>query len=87
MSTGEKIYKLRRAKGWSQEELAYKLEVSRQTVYKWEADIAKPGSVNLKQLVILFNTTYDFLLNDDITSEPISPSNKYIDKNSKKTNL
>lgn len=68
MTTGEKIYKLRRDKGWSQEELAEKLNVSRQTVYKWEADIAKPENDNLKQLVSLLDTSYNFLLDDSITN-------------------
>ncbi len=67
MTTGEKIYKLRRDKGWSQEELAEKLNVSRQTVYKWEADIAKPENDNLKQLVSLLDTSFNFLLDDSIT--------------------
>lgn len=64
MTTGEKLYKLRRDKGWSQEELSMKLNVSRQTIYKWEADMVKPETENLKQLTKLFNVSYDYLLDD-----------------------
>lgn len=71
MTTGEKIYKLRRDKGWSQEELAEKLNVSRQTVYKWEADIATPENDNLKQLVSLLDTSYNYLLDDSITDNKV----------------
>ena len=71
MTTGEKIYKLRRDKGWSQEELAEKLNVSRQTVYKWEADIATPENDNLKQLVSLLETSYNYLLDDSITENRV----------------
>ena len=71
MTTGEKIYKLRRDKGWSQEELAEKLNVSRQTVYKWEADIATPENENLKQLVSLLDTSYNYLLDDSMTDNKV----------------
>ncbi len=65
MTTGEKIALLRTSKGFSQEELADKLDVSRQTVYKWESDAALPKKEYLKQLVELFETTFDYLLDDD----------------------
>ncbi len=65
MTTGEKIAQLRSEYGLSQEELADKLNVSRQTVYKWESDLALPKKEYLKQLVELFATTYDYLLDDD----------------------
>lgn len=69
MTTGEKIAQLRTNKGLSQEELADKLEVSRQTVYKWENDLALPKKDYLKQIVELFETTYDYLLDDDHVEE------------------
>ena len=41
MELSEKITYLRKRKGWSQEQLAGKLEVSRQAVYKWEAGMSE----------------------------------------------
>ena len=42
MNLSEKIMMLRKKEGWSQEELAEKLNVSRQSVSKWESGQAKP---------------------------------------------
>ena len=42
MTIGEKIRTKRQEKGLTQDELAYKCNVSRQTIYKWENDIALP---------------------------------------------
>lgn len=58
----EKIYKLRKVKGWSQELLAEKLNVSRQTLSKWELNVTKP---NIDQLILirkLFDVNYEYLL-------------------------
>ena len=41
MILGEKIAQLRRKNGWSQEELADKMEVSRQAVSKWESGVSQ----------------------------------------------
>lgn len=66
MEISEKITYLRKQKGWSQEQLAIKVEVSRQAVYKWEAGISQPEIDKLKKLSSLFCVSFDELLNDEI---------------------
>ncbi len=65
MKLSEKITLLRKENGWSQEQLAGKLDVSRQAIYKWEADIAIPEIEKLKKLSSIFNVSLDELLNED----------------------
>ena len=59
---GEKIWRLREEKGLSQESLAEKLEVSRQTVSNWENDKATPDAYKLKQLCEVLGVSADVLL-------------------------
>ena len=66
MQLSDKIERLRKIKGWSQEELANQIGVSRQAVFKWESGINKPDLDKIKKLVVLFNVTYDYLLDDSI---------------------
>lgn len=65
MSTGEKIYKLRRENNYTQEQLADLLKVTRQAVSRWESDVTLPETDKLKELGKLFNCSIDYLLNDD----------------------
>ena len=69
MQLFEKISILRKKEGLSQEDLANKLDVSRQTVYKWESDLATPEIEKLKAIAKLFNVSFDYLLNDNIETE------------------
>ena len=62
MSFGEKLAKLRKEKGWSQEELANKLNVSRQAVSKWESNNAYPETEKIVAICQLFNTSMDDLI-------------------------
>lgn len=66
MDLGKNIYNLRVRNGYSQEQLAGQLNVSRQTIYKWEANIAVPRADHVMQLVKLFKISYDELF----TGEP-----------------
>lgn len=59
---GNRIYKYRREKGFTQEELAEKLGVSSQAVSKWENDASCPDISLLPQLCSLFGITADELL-------------------------
>lgn len=69
MKLHDKIIKLRKDKGWSQEDLAEKLYVSRQAISRWENGSALPDAQNVLQISKLFNVTTDFLLNDDYESD------------------
>ncbi|HNX15828.1 MAG TPA: helix-turn-helix transcriptional regulator [Bacilli bacterium] len=65
MTTGRKIEKLRKQLELTTDDLAKKLDVSRQTIYKWETDSALPDIPHLKQLAAIFNTTTDYLLSEE----------------------
>lgn len=69
MKLYEKISVLRKKNGISQEDLANKLEISRQSVYKWEQGVSYPEIDKLKKLAQIFNVTFDDLLNDEIDIE------------------
>ena len=69
MIMADKIIRLRKKNGWSQEELADKLDVSRQAVSKWEAAQSVPNLDKILQLSELFGVTTDYLLKDDIEDE------------------
>ena len=65
MSLSEKIILLRKRNGWSQEELAERLNVSRQSVSKWESAQSVPELDKILQLSSLFGVTTDYLLKED----------------------
>ena len=65
MTLSDKIIEERKKKGWSQEELAYKLEVSRQAVSKWESAGSVPDLQRIIQLADLFGVSTDYLLRDN----------------------
>ncbi len=64
MNFSEKFQLIRRNKGMTQEELAEKLDISRQAVAKWESGQAYPDISNLIQISNLFNVTVDYLVRD-----------------------
>lgn len=66
MKFGEKLAGLRKKAGMSQEDLAEKLEVSRQAVSRWEAGSTLPDAVNLLKLSDLFCVSADALLRDEM---------------------
>ena len=61
---GEQIYKYRTAKGLSQLELAEALDVSRQSISKWETNVAVPELAKLVKMAELFGVTLDELILD-----------------------
>ena len=63
IKTANRLCELRKAHNLSQEELAYKLGVSRQAVSKWERSESSPDTDNLIQLAALYNISLDELLN------------------------
>lgn len=64
MSLGERITKLREAAGISQQELAERLDVTRQTVAHWESGQSTPSSAKVVKMADLFDVTTDYLLRD-----------------------
>ncbi len=64
MDISEKIYKLRKQSGLSQEQLAEQLNVSRQAVSKWESGTSLPESEKLVAISNFFNVSLDYLLKD-----------------------
>lgn len=65
MILAEKIAMLRKQKGWSQEELAMKLDISRQSVSKWESTASVPDLDKIIKLSEIFGVSTDYLLKDD----------------------
>ena len=79
MILADKIIFQRKKAGWSQEELAEQLGVTRQSVSKWEGAQSVPDMDKILQMSRIFNVSTDYLLKDDIeepeiavdTSEPM----------------
>ncbi len=69
MILADKIIRLRKKNGWSQEELAEKMNVSRQAVSKWEAAQTTPDLEKVLALGTLFGVTTDYLLKDELEDE------------------
>lgn len=67
MKLSEKIVQLRKANNMTQEELAEICGVSRQSISKWEADIALPETEKLLLLGEIFRISMDVLLKDELT--------------------
>ena len=62
MEFGEKLQMLRKARGWSQEELAQQINVSRQALSKWESGASIADTENVIALSRLFGVSTDYLL-------------------------
>ncbi len=77
MMLSEKIMTLRKKKGWSQEELAEKLDISRQSVSKWESASSLPDIDKIIQLSHIFGVTTDWLLKDEEEAEVVPREEEY----------
>ena len=67
MKFGDKLILLRKKKGLSQEDLAEKLGVSRQSVSKWESNNTYPETDKIIQICNIFDCSMDDLINDKVT--------------------
>lgn len=65
MSLSKNIKRIRKEYNMSQEDFAFKLNVTRQAVQKWEAGIAMPDVYNLKEIAKIFNVSLDTLVFDE----------------------
>ena len=68
MELGEKILELRKKMGFSQEELADKVSVSRQTISKWELGETCPDIKQAKELSKIFKVSLDELVGNDVNN-------------------
>ena len=75
MILADKIISLRKKCGWSQEELAEQLGISRQSVSKWESGMSVPDLEKIVKMSALFGVSTDYLLKDEI--EETLPSETY----------
>lgn len=69
MTLGEKIVRQRKELNYTQEQLADVLGVSRQSISKWESDIAYPETDKLIELGKLFHCSMDYLLKEEVTEK------------------
>ena len=69
MTLGEKLAKARKENNITQEQLADRLGVSRQSISKWESDIAYPETDKLIRMSEIFNCSLDYLLKENITEK------------------
>ena len=68
MGLGNKIYELRKKENLTQEQLAEKLNVTRQTISKWELNETTPDIMQAKEIANTFNVSLDQLVDNDISS-------------------
>ena len=80
MSLGEKIYKLRKEKGLSQEALAEQVGTTRQAISKWENDQGYPETEKLLLLSNIFEVSTDFLLKDEKAESGADEKGYYVSK-------
>ena len=81
MEIGEKIQNLRKNMELSQEQLAEKVGVARQTISKWELGETSPDLEQAKELSKIFNVSLDDLINNDIKNiliEKVTKSQKFL---------
>ncbi len=69
MIFADKLIQLRKKAGWSQEELAEQMDVTRQSVSKWEGAQAIPDIEKMLRLSRLFGVSMDYLMKDEIESD------------------
>ena len=69
MILADKIIELRKKNGWSQEQLAQKLNVTRQSISKWEGAQSVPDLQKIILLSEIFGVTTDYLIKDEIEED------------------
>mgnify|MGYP003559863099 FL=1 len=69
MTIGERIAEERKKKGMTQEDIAEKLNLSRQAISKWESGSSFPDTENLLKLSLLFSVSVDYLLKGEMVGE------------------
>ena len=72
IETAKRLYEYRKAHGYSQEELAAKIGVSRQAISKWERGVSDPSTTNLLSLANLYGFKVDEILKQIVQHKNIS---------------
>lgn len=72
MEFGKRIYELRKKRGYTQEQIAEKVDVSRQTISNWETGSVQPTIDKVIALSSLYEISIDELVADDSTSNKVS---------------
>ncbi len=85
MTLGQKIFELRNKQKMSQGDLAEKLNVSRQSISKWETDASVPELDKLIMLSDLFNITMDELVRDELPEKIADEAKKSTEKSNPET--
>ena len=80
MTLCEKLSKLRKEYNYTQEQLADILGVSRQSISKWESDIAYPETDKLIELGKLFDCSMDYLLKEDVIEKNGAQASGFTEK-------
>lgn len=87
MILADKIVRLRKQNGFSQEELAEKMNVSRQAVSKWESAQSIPDLSKILQLSQIFGVTTDYLLKEELEEEEFSLDSGTASENVRKVTM
>lgn len=80
MSLGEKLMQLRKKEGFSQEEVAEKLNVTRRTVSKWETDQTVPELSKLKSLSQIYNIRIETLISENLSDSNCTSMEAAVDE-------
>ena len=80
MTLGEKIARQRKELNYTQEQLADILGVSRQSISKWESNIAYPETDKLIELGKLFDCSMDYLLKEEVTEKSGAQTSDFTEK-------
>lgn len=87
MILADKIINLRKKNGWSQEDLAEKLNVSRQSVSKWEGAQSTPDLQRIIEMSKIFGVTTDYLIKDELEIEEVSSEEESTSDYSRRVSL
>ena len=87
MLLGERLYELRTKNNMSQGALAERLDVSRQTVSKWENNLSVPETEKILQLSEIFSVSTDYILKGEEREEKTEPVYVYVEKEADSSSL
>lgn len=87
MLLGERLYELRTKNNMSQGALAERLDVSRQTVSKWENNLSVPETEKILQLSEIFSVSTDYILKGEEREEKAEPVYVYVEKEADSSSL